>query len=114
MSGGAHHLGGWLAAALVLAGSHSARAQDFDPHGRRHAPPLPSHQAPAGPSAGAAPPGAPTSAALIDRYTRAVLAQPGAPFPLQRLAQLVRERDGKLAAVVTDFERRAAQAGPDQ
>ncbi len=51
---------------------------------------------------------------LIERYSRAVLSQPGAPFPLQRLAQLVRERDGKLAELVKDFEARAAQPGADQ
>jgi Flp pilus assembly protein TadD len=51
---------------------------------------------------------------LIERYTRAALAQPGAPFPLQRLAQLARDRDGKLAALVADFEARAAQPGSDQ
>ena len=43
-----------------------------------------------------------------------VLSQPGAAFPLQRLAQLYRDRDGKIAALVTDFEARAAQAGADQ
>jgi tetratricopeptide (TPR) repeat protein len=51
---------------------------------------------------------------LVERYTRVVLAQPGAPFPLQRLAQLYRERDGNIAKLVADFEQRAAQAGPDQ
>ena len=51
---------------------------------------------------------------LIERYTRVVLSQPGAPFPLQRLAQLYRERDGNIAKLVADFETRAAQAGADQ
>ena len=51
---------------------------------------------------------------LIERYTRVVLSQPGAPFPLQRLAQLYRERDGNIAKLVKDFEQRAAQAGADQ
>lgn len=51
---------------------------------------------------------------LLERYTRVVLAQPGAAFPLQRLAQLYRERDGNIAKLVTDFEARAAQAGADQ
>ncbi len=55
----------------------------------------------------------PTPAALIDRYTRVVLSQPGAPFPLQRLAQLYRDRDGNLAHLVTDFERRSAGSGDD-
>jgi tetratricopeptide (TPR) repeat protein len=42
------------------------------------------------------------------------LAQPGAPFPLQRLAQLYRERDGNAARLVSDFETRAAQPGAEQ
>ena len=51
---------------------------------------------------------------LIERYTRIALSQPGAAFPLQRLAQLYRERDGNIAKLITDFEGRAAQAGADQ
>jgi tetratricopeptide (TPR) repeat protein len=51
---------------------------------------------------------------LIERYTRVALSQPGAAFPLQRLAQLYRDRDGNIAKLVTDFESRAAQAGVDQ
>jgi tetratricopeptide (TPR) repeat protein len=49
--------------------------------------------------------------ALIARYTAIVLSQPGEEFPLERLAQLYRERDGKLDALVADFERRAAASG---
>jgi tetratricopeptide (TPR) repeat protein len=45
---------------------------------------------------------------LIARYTNIVLAQPGEEFPLERLAQLYRSRDGRLDALVADFERRAA------
>jgi tetratricopeptide (TPR) repeat protein/HEAT repeat protein len=51
---------------------------------------------------------------LTERYTKVVLAQPGAPFPLQRLAQLYRDKDGNIAALVADFQRRAAQPGPEQ
>jgi tetratricopeptide (TPR) repeat protein/HEAT repeat protein len=51
---------------------------------------------------------------LIERYTKIVLAQPGSPFPLQRLSQLYRERDGNLTALIKDFETRAAAAGPEQ
>ncbi len=51
---------------------------------------------------------------LIERYTRIVLAQPASPFPRQRLAQLYRDRDGNLTALVKDFESRAAQPGADQ
>jgi tetratricopeptide (TPR) repeat protein/HEAT repeat protein len=64
--------------------------------------------APAGnPDAGA------SQAALIDRYTKIVLSQPGSPFPLQRLAQLYRDKDGNLTGLVADFERRAAAPGAD-
>jgi tetratricopeptide (TPR) repeat protein len=101
-----------------------ADAQDFDPHGRRrapppaHAPPAPRHEGPAGPAAdgaaGAAGAAAPTQGALIERYARVVLSQPGAPFPLQRLAQLYRDRDGSLARLIADFEARARAPGPDR
>lgn len=52
-----------------------------------------------------------SSDALIARYTGIVLAQPSAPFPLQRLAQLYRDRDGNLKKLVEDFEKRAAATG---
>jgi tetratricopeptide (TPR) repeat protein len=55
----------------------------------------------------------PSADALIARYTGFVLAQPGQPFPLQRLGQLYRERDGNLKKLVEDFEKRAAAPGPD-
>ncbi|HVJ90239.1 MAG TPA: tetratricopeptide repeat protein, partial [Labilithrix sp.] len=51
---------------------------------------------------------------LIERYSKIVLAQPGAPFPLQRLAQLYRDKDGNLAGLVKDFEARALQSGAEQ
>jgi tetratricopeptide (TPR) repeat protein len=113
-----------LPAVAIALAAPAARAQDFDPHGRHHPAPAP-HPGPARagprPSPGPAhpqPDGAdatgPAQAQLIQRYTRVVLAQPGAAFPLQRLAQLYRDRDGKIAALVTDFEGRAAQTGPDQ
>jgi len=50
--------------------------------------------------------------ALIARYTGIVLQQPGASFPLQRLSELYRERDGNLGKLIEDFEKRAGQ--PDQ
>jgi tetratricopeptide (TPR) repeat protein len=124
MRHGAARFGAWLGVAASLAASAPAGAQDFDPHGRHHGPPLqhpPAHGPAAGPpqahgpsGAPATGPAAPSTEVLVDRYTRAALAQPGAPFPLQRLAQLVRERDGKLTALVTDFESRAGQAGAGQ
>jgi tetratricopeptide (TPR) repeat protein len=49
--------------------------------------------------------------ALIARYTNIVLTQPNQPFPIQRLAQLYRERDGNLKKLVEDFEKRAAGTG---
>ncbi|KYF97073.1 hypothetical protein BE18_08815, partial [Sorangium cellulosum] len=55
----------------------------------------------------------PSNDALIARYTAIVMSQPSAPFPLQRLAQLYRERDGNLKKLVEEFERRAAQPGAD-
>ena len=114
------------AIAVAALGAAPASAQDFDPHGRHHPSPPPhgGHATPPGPgqppAGGHATPPADTStpgpaqALLIQRYTRIVLSQPGASFPLQRLAQLYRDRDGKIAALVIDFEARSAQAGADQ
>jgi tetratricopeptide (TPR) repeat protein len=114
-----------LAGALAVASP--AGAQDFDPRGRHHgkpaAPTTPAAapRAPA-PRPGGAPgapapetgaPGGVTPAALLERYTRVVLAQPGSPFPLQRLAQLYRERDGNLAQAIAAFEARAARGDGD-
>ena len=53
----------------------------------------------------------PSSEALIQRYTGIVLAQPGADFPLQRLLELYRERDGKLDVLIADLARRAEAGG---
>jgi tetratricopeptide (TPR) repeat protein/HEAT repeat protein len=106
-------VGAILVATLALA--TSARADDFDPHGRRRHPPpsAPAHRPPPRPAA-PAPADGPASTALIERYTRVVLAQPGAAFPLQRLAQLYRDKDGSLKALVADFEQRAnAPGAPD-
>jgi tetratricopeptide (TPR) repeat protein/HEAT repeat protein len=43
---------------------------------------------------------------LIGRYTSTVLQQPGVLFPLQRLGELYRQRDGNLDAFRADFEKR--------
>lgn len=43
---------------------------------------------------------------LIGRYTSTVLQQPGVLFPLQRLGELYRQRDGNLEAFRADFEKR--------
>lgn len=53
-------------------------------------------------------------AVLIQRYKGIVLAQPGAQFPLQRLADLVRKRDGSLDQLQKEFEALAAKPGPGQ
>jgi cellulose synthase operon protein C len=110
---------------LALAVSSTSHAQDFDPRGRHHGPPAGrpggGGHAPAGgahggarPPAGAGEAGGPSAAVLIERYTRVALSQAGAAFPLQRLAQLYRDRDGNIAKLITDFEGRAAQTGADQ
>jgi tetratricopeptide (TPR) repeat protein/HEAT repeat protein len=99
---------------VALAFTTRARADDFDPHGRRHKPPPRpvTHGHATGPATAAAPIAeAPASAALIERYARIVLSQPGAAFPLQRLAQLYREKDGSLKGLLADFEQRAARPG---
>jgi cellulose synthase operon protein C len=44
---------------------------------------------------------------LIARYTGIVLAQPGAEFPLDRLTELYRERDGNVEKLVAELLRRA-------
>ena len=41
------------------------------------------------------------------------MSQPSQPFPLQRLAQLYRERDGNLKKLIEDFEKRAGAGGAD-
>lgn len=122
-----------LAACLALAGAafatlppHDARA-DFDPGGRgKKKPPKPGPVKPGPVKPGPAKPApvkpggddgeakvGPGSDALIARYTAIVLSQPSQPFPIQRLAQLYRERDGNLKKLVEDFEKRAAAGGPD-
>ena len=109
---------------LLVAGfsAREASAQDFDPHGRRRPKP-PTHKPnPGNPPTGKKPPaGTDTpgkehgdAAQLIDRYTKIVLAQPGATFPLQRLTQLYRERDGNIKALLVDFEQRAGATSPEQ
>jgi tetratricopeptide (TPR) repeat protein/HEAT repeat protein len=107
---------------LGVAQSAFGAGDDFDPRGRRK----PQHP-PAGgggnrkppPGGGQRPQQPPTAPGasqqvLIDRYTHVVLSNPGSPFPLQRLAQLYREKDGNIVGLVKDFEARAAQAGAEQ
>jgi tetratricopeptide (TPR) repeat protein len=110
-----------LASAFVFALlAQSASAQDFDPNGRHHHPqgghPQGGHPQgghPTNPNGGH-PTGVQSPQVLIDRYTKVVLSQPGSPFPLQRLAQLYREKDGSLKNLIADFEQRAGAAGATQ
>jgi tetratricopeptide (TPR) repeat protein len=71
-------------------------------------------EAPAVPNAGAPSAKAPSKDILIARYMSALLSQPGADFPLERLAELYRERDGSLAALVRDLEARASGSGAER
>src|SRR5690606_268395 len=73
----------------------------------RPRPATPRPSAPTEPSTGKGP----STDALIERYTKSAIDQPSAPFPLQRLAQLYRERDGDLKKLVADFEQRASAPG---
>lgn len=53
----------------------------------------------------------PGKEALIQRYTEMPCsARPGAAFPLQRLAELYRERRATSRSLIADFEKRAEQA----
>jgi len=101
-----------LVAPALLCVSADPASADFDPSGRKRPPPKPPggvrrppprKPPPAGPAVDKRSPDA-----LIKRYTGIVLSQPAAPFPLQRLSQLYRERDGNLKKLVVDFESRAA------
>jgi tetratricopeptide (TPR) repeat protein/HEAT repeat protein len=116
-----------VASGVLVAGSAGA---DFNPFGRSKAgrrtrgpasgtarPPSPG---PAGsspaPKAGGAPPARGAegpSDALVARYTALVLGRPGEPFPLERLVELYRQRDGGLDKLIAALEARAANAGPE-
>lgn len=104
------------AIALLLAAgavSDAALAADFNPQGRRRRPGAggtPSAQpgaarraapSPARPAAEAGPD------VLIQRYLGILAREPGADFPLERLAQLYRERDGSLDALIQHFQAQA-------
>lgn len=132
---------GLCLALASITGATVAHAQDFDPRGRNKKPGgakpggKPGGAKPGGARPGGAKPGAGTKPAtapageepgaaktpkegndteLIERYTKIVLAQPGAPFPLQRLAGLYRHRDGSVDKALADFEARAKTSGPEQ
>ncbi len=98
---------GWLALAASLTAAVEASAQ-FNPSGRKPQKP------PSGSSAKPKPkpkPDKPNTEQLIQRYLGIVLKQPGAQFPLQRLAQLYRERDGDLEQLIQELEKLARGSG---
>lgn len=102
-------------AALLLAFastcfSAGVEAGDFNPAGRRQRPVQPpASKTPSARQPRRTPP-APEKAspeALIQRYLAILERDPGAEFPLTRLAQLHRERDGNLDALIRHFQARA-------
>ena len=97
----------------LLATSQVADAQDFDPTGRRPRPPVGTGGNPR-PRPNDGGPKKPDVDKLIARYTGILMSKPHEAFPLQKLSELYRERDGKLDALVAEFEKRAATDGPDQ
>jgi len=98
----------------MLGLSPLADAQDFNPGGRR--PGKPAGTAKPNPAGRPARPTAkkPDVNKLIQRYTAIVMARPHEAFPLQKLTQLYRQRDGKLEKLIQEFEKRAATPGADQ
>ncbi len=123
----------WLAALAVPLASiptASGAPGDFDPSGRGKKPKKPKKPPQSGPTTGPVtgpvgpkppkPPPEPdqdkpgkTPEVQIARYKAIVLAQPSAPFPLQKLASLYRERDGNLKKLVAEFEEKAAGTGDE-
>ena len=53
----------------------------------------------------------PSTEAQIAKYTKIALEQPGQPFPVQKLAQYYRERDGNLKKLIEEFEKKAKEPG---
>jgi cellulose synthase operon protein C len=105
-----------MAAALASSLADPASAQ-FNPLGRKRHPPHPTPQ-PAGkakpvPSA-RTPAKGPANEVLIERYFGIALSQPGVDFPLTRLAQLYRERDGNLEALIRRLREAGEKSGPEQ
>ena len=126
-------------AGVVLVATASPASADFNPFGRKGKRPTVVQPAPGGrprppaaprpaSTAGTAapkPPAAPENTAppahppadsekpdvLVARYTALVLARPGEPFPLERLVDLYRGRDGNLDRLVAEFTARANKPG---
>lgn len=108
----------WPFAPLVLSAlAYSAEASaqhDFDPSGRRAGARVTG--TPRGHRHGSSSPETkkkPNTEELIERYTKALLANPTSAFPLQKLTELYRTRDGNLDKQVLDFEVRASGASGD-
>src|SRR5688572_14715164 len=116
-SGARRTLPGLIGLALLgaLAAPRAAAADDFNPEGRKRRPAPAANPRPATPKAKPRPPSSPgapapkaaapapkadDSNALIERYLAILEKDPGADFPLERLVQLYRQRDGNLGALV--------------
>lgn len=86
---------------------------DFNPGGRRTPSPRPN---PGGATGRRKPkePKTPNTDKLIKRYTGILLSKPHETFPLQKLTELYRKRDGNLDKLVEDFEKRAATDNSEQ
>lgn len=107
--------------ALLLAFlATSTASADFDPRGRGRKPKVtkptkptttskPRPTPPKGDSGKPPAESGPSDEALIKRYRGIVLNQPDASFPMQRLAELYRARDGNLDKLVAEFEAEAAK-----
>ncbi|MCA9626115.1 MAG: HEAT repeat domain-containing protein [Myxococcales bacterium] len=105
--------GGALALLIGLSLSGTADAQ-FNPGGRTRSKPgagKPHRAKPQRKKPQAKPTRKQDPDRLIKRYRDIVLKQPGAQFPLQRLAQLYRERDGKLDKLIEELESLAKGSG---
>ncbi|MDF3066857.1 MAG: hypothetical protein K0R38_2458 [Polyangiaceae bacterium] len=76
---------------------------------RAGADPKPATDASTAPDASGTKSEGPNRDALIARYLGIVLAQPGAEFPLERLTQLYRDRDGNLEKLVAELSARVAK-----
>jgi cellulose synthase operon protein C len=118
------------AGVIGLALSSLPASAQFNPEGRRRAKPPASRPTPRAPSGPAQPPSAgqppgpakPAPAArdardpevLIARYRGILLKDPSAEFPLNRLAELYRERDGNLDKLIAEFVERAGRDGDER
>ncbi|MFW5738771.1 MAG: tetratricopeptide repeat protein, partial [Myxococcota bacterium] len=103
----------WHALVMVLAQgwvSSVAAQPDFNPEGRRPPRPQPGARQPVTPRP---PAGQPSTDALIQRYMGIVMARPEEPFPLRRLAELFRKRDGDLDKLRAELQQRLAAGGSD-